>query len=789
MANFVKLGGEDGKSAYEIWLEQGNTGTEQDFLDSLKGEKGDKGDKGDRGLIGPQGIQGETGEKGEKGDKGDPGDTGPRGEHGIQGETGAKGEDGQDGYSPTVSVSKSGKVTSITITDKNGTKTATINDGADGTNGTNGKDGTNGTSVTVQSVSESSADGGSNTVTFSDGKTLTVKNGSKGSTGANGTNGTNGKDGYTPIKGVDYYTEADKSEFSEYIASELAKRGQVDLEFVNSIEECADASKYYVLPNGYIYAYMLVTDAGGKPLFTNQLPLAIAKDGTIYNGTGFKVGAGVTSAAGEEREYAGTCVTGFIKAKRDDTIRVKGFTTSTDANLVIGYTADFAKKGSVDWVIDSWVMSDDGVYTFTAPGYRDTIYIRIAVKTIAENAIVTVNEEIAYSEPSTTYQWANTGLAFVPADYEDRIIDLEKISTSHESRIKVVEKAIESGDFDDKTFEEKINGFRYWDRAIYDKIPTYTLEDEVRESVTKDMQTNIALYQKYDELMALGNVSGQYITKTLMGQDEAGYDVFRYDFKMPEQPRTASTALSKYIPKVILVSGVHPEWAGVYALYNTMHEITTNPDLIDLKRNVHFIVLPMVNAYACNTGNRKNINGIDIARNFEIDFVATADTTATTYGGTEPLSELEAYYVDKVMNENQDAWFFVSCHNYFNDADDYLNLWGASATRYFHNLCQKLVDKLSRVWGDKYSFVPKNTYLGATEMSAPNGSEGKQAIKYGIQGGTLECRINFPYHSETSLTAFSQSRATEVYINFLLTALGNFESCDKRALNDYDGTL
>ena len=29
--------GADGKSAYEIWLEQGNSGTEQDFLASLKG--------------------------------------------------------------------------------------------------------------------------------------------------------------------------------------------------------------------------------------------------------------------------------------------------------------------------------------------------------------------------------------------------------------------------------------------------------------------------------------------------------------------------------------------------------------------------------------------------------------------------------------------------------------------------------------------------------------------------------------------------------------------------------
>ena len=97
--------------------------------------------------------------------------------------------EGGEGYSPTVAVSKSGKVTTVTITDKNGTKTATINDGADGTNG---KDGT---SVTVKSVSESTADGGNNVVTFSDGKTVTIKNGSKGGAGTNGTNGKDGKDG------------------------------------------------------------------------------------------------------------------------------------------------------------------------------------------------------------------------------------------------------------------------------------------------------------------------------------------------------------------------------------------------------------------------------------------------------------------------------------------------------------------------------------------------------------------------------------------------------------------
>lgn len=38
--------GEDGKSAYEIWLEAGNTGTVDDYLESLKGENGEQGETG-----------------------------------------------------------------------------------------------------------------------------------------------------------------------------------------------------------------------------------------------------------------------------------------------------------------------------------------------------------------------------------------------------------------------------------------------------------------------------------------------------------------------------------------------------------------------------------------------------------------------------------------------------------------------------------------------------------------------------------------------------------------------
>lgn len=66
--------GSAGKSAYEIWLDLGNNGTEQDFIDSLKGDQGEKGDDGDQGETGENGesIQGEAGQ-GQQGEKGDPG--------------------------------------------------------------------------------------------------------------------------------------------------------------------------------------------------------------------------------------------------------------------------------------------------------------------------------------------------------------------------------------------------------------------------------------------------------------------------------------------------------------------------------------------------------------------------------------------------------------------------------------------------------------------------------------------------------------------------------------------
>lgn len=111
--------GSDGKSAYQIAVDGGFKGSEQDWLASLKGEKGEPGQDGTDGTPGQDGATGPKGDNGKstyqiavdggfkgseqewlaslKGEKGDPGQDGAIGPKGDQGEPGQDGQDGATG--------------------------------------------------------------------------------------------------------------------------------------------------------------------------------------------------------------------------------------------------------------------------------------------------------------------------------------------------------------------------------------------------------------------------------------------------------------------------------------------------------------------------------------------------------------------------------------------------------------------------------------------------------------------------------------------------------------------
>ena len=149
-----------------------------------KGDKGEPGVQGPQGEVGPAGPQGERGDigpqgpAGEKGDKGDPGERGIQGEQGPQGDPGPQGIQGPKGDTGDV-----------------GPQGPAGEQGPKGDKGDTGEQGPQG----IQGPQG--------------------EQGPKGDTGNIGPQGPAGADGHTPVKGTDYFTEADIAAIKEGLAT------------------------------------------------------------------------------------------------------------------------------------------------------------------------------------------------------------------------------------------------------------------------------------------------------------------------------------------------------------------------------------------------------------------------------------------------------------------------------------------------------------------------------------------------------------------------------------------
>lgn len=202
-----------------------------------------------------------------------------------------QGPQGDPGTSPTVSVSAITGGHRITITDANGTKTIDVMDGEDGDPGKAGNgiksavlnadytltltfdDGTSYTTPSIRgtngadgrgikSIAKTSGTGAAGTtdtytITYTDNttSTFTVYN------GKNGANGSPGANGYTPVKGVDYWTDADKAEIASEVFAEMDEAG-----YVSVAQGVSNAGK------------VLMVDANGNLTLTDVPEMGVSGD-------------------------------------------------------------------------------------------------------------------------------------------------------------------------------------------------------------------------------------------------------------------------------------------------------------------------------------------------------------------------------------------------------------------------------------------------------------------------------------------------------------------------------
>lgn len=216
--------GKDGLSAYDIWLNAGNTGTEGDFLNSLKGKDGVDGKDGESGNDGYTPVKGVDyfdGEPGKNGEDGktpyiqdgywhiDGANTGVKAE-GIDGRNGVDGANGNDGKTPYIQ-------DDYWYID--GVNTNVKAKGLDGQDGVNGVDGKSAYDLYCEAYPEYTG-----TLT----EWLASLNGADGKDGLDGKDGASGKDGKSAYETwIDAGYSGSEDDFLQWLKGDTEPFGDV----------------------------------------------------------------------------------------------------------------------------------------------------------------------------------------------------------------------------------------------------------------------------------------------------------------------------------------------------------------------------------------------------------------------------------------------------------------------------------------------------------------------------------------------------------------------------------
>lgn len=617
-------------------------------------------------------------------------------------------------------------------------------------------------------------------------------------------------------------TEKQQKQFFEntgidnYIIDELAKFGQVKPEFAENkewLEKNGDKTKLYVLPQGEIYAYMM-TYTPSEPLFVNKILEAEITTGHRYS---------LSNKVFKEQPGCDAVVFS-VPSSGSITVRLRNCSRNLSYPQIYGGTS--ATTFTTSFVNDAsgWNTDSNGDQHSTFTNSAGCTYLVVMMETVdTSTALVTVNEEFKWTEAGMKESWTDTGRKFIPDKYEDRIIEIEKEIENQTNQIINLEKKVENVNADE-SLEEAYKRIKNWNYPIYENAEVFLLETNKPAMGTTEPMTTEGIYAKYDALM---NANSHYITRENCGMASDGTTpIYAYHFKEPD-PRSPYQGMWREKKPVMLVcTGVHQEWAGVYSMYYTMEEITTNPKLLDLRRNVHFIIFPMLNPTAAFDEQYKmrNPDGIQVHHNFEVGHGENGAVQGDRYyGGETPLSIPETQYFDAAMKKYKDDLACVlSCHN--NVVDEKYGtsfIWCSCATYFMTNLGNRLADKMSAAWYQKHGqalvegiryandyaleqaatgthpfFKPGFTSrqedwdlrIGWAGLSGSGGTEYRHAMKYGVHGINVEvcprCVLDKNYNAQ--YTSNVMTMGAETYINFFRTYMAYYDPKNKR---DYAPSL
>lgn len=451
----------------------------------------------------------------------------------------------------------------------------------------------------------------------------------------------------------------DPAEVIESAIASLAKYEQLKPEFAQSEEwlkapaNNADTSKLYVVPEGNIWAYMYKKGSGPTANFKNQIPISTDTDGSIYDGDGYADNSYLSSSGGISIQ-SGCVVSGFIPYTADKPLYFEGVdlssaSTYTRVNLYdssktkIGnmtQTGKAVNNAHLNYNFD--IVAEGDYFKMTpknlAASFSGVAFIRISCEfgITGDEWRVTVDEPITYTTSESGYSWQNTGHAFVPADYEERIISLEEALADHEICIADTENRITKIE-DTMTTGDAIPD--YW----------YTELETKADAICSAMETagrNKSAFLWYtDSHWTYGNAKvSPMLLKYLYKNTPMNKVNFGGDIVVNSQPR----ANMKYL---------YDEWRNAIRELPNHHSVVGNHDIM-VDYPYTFLIAPEETAdMVMGDGMYYYIdNPCEKTRYLYLDYL-TSDTDAMTAQGT--------FVVDAISNVESGWHIIVIAHRWF----------------------------------------------------------------------------------------------------------------------------
>ncbi|MGR2670814.1 DUF2817 domain-containing protein [Acinetobacter soli] len=175
------------------------------------------------------------------------------------------------------------------------------------------------------------------------------------------------------------------------------------------------------------------------------------------------------------------------------------------------------------------------------------------------------------------------------------------------------------------------------------------------------------IYAFYDQMMT---ENPSYITKALLGNDSEGFPMYSYTFTPPTKLYWGGhTASSVAPPEIVITSGIHgAEKMGIIGaisfFMNLVNEWRREQHYDKLRFACKFTIYPACNPYGTRMNTRGNINGVDLNRNFDVDWAnaGSSDPGDVNYKGSAPMSEIETQLIATIPDKHPNAMLFLDLH-------------------------------------------------------------------------------------------------------------------------------